>query len=155
MRVRTNLTAAAALAAAAFGSAPPASAATAGTIQMAITIGCYGCGTYGPDGNSISVTCTGVCNLGGVTCTGVCSYSGGGTADVPVGLTCLLEGRMTGDIYTAGGPVSFALSFVAPYWVMTLEGATAAGAYAITSPVGLVCDSAVTLTFAGTIAGTA
>lgn len=135
--------------------APPAHAVTALTIEGTLEIGCFGCGSYGPEGNGGSFTAIGL--LGPEIVTGA-SGSMTFTVDMPTGAGCLVSWAMEGWLH-----LDTALQDV--YSRFTVLGAGTAGylyvhgvgwsgaiGMKITEPVGFPCGGAVTATFAGELA---
>lgn len=129
----------------------PASAANAATVNGTASIGCFGCGTYGPAGNSASFTASGTVN--GVTAANA-SGSATYTVNEPVGATCVASGTAEGSITVEGvGTTNFNWTRVGAHATVTTGWGTASVVFAVTSPVGNPCGGAVTASFAGNLAG--
>ena len=100
--------------------APPADAATAATFEGTAEIGCWGCGTYGPAGNSADFTVTGVFDdTPMVANRGSASF----TVKTPTGVGCVVSGQATGSLSIAGDRVrtrSFVWSRVGSFAVITI-----------------------------------
>ena len=152
MRIRRSITAAAVSALALAGGSAPARAEKAGVVHMTITIGCYGCGVYGPTGNSVAFSCYGVCDVGG-PCTGTCHYTGTGTVSIPTDVNCNGFGSLLGSLGTPYGTVGLGISWIPGAMLGSVDNAALNGTWAATSPMGLVCGGAVEVTFVGTVAG--
>jgi hypothetical protein len=128
----------------------PASAANVAVFHGTATIGCFGCGQYGPVGNSASFTVSGILN-------GVTAVNAAGTATFtvlgPIGSTCLLSGAARGSLTVAGvGSTEFFWTRVGAAVVVTTGWGTGEAAFAITSPLGNPCGGSVDATFAGMLA---
>ena len=131
--------------------AAPASALNVAVVTGTATIGCFGCGTYGPAGNSASFTVSG-------TILGTTAINGPGspsfTVTEPVGAICVVSGSATGTISVAGFPPSgFNWTRTGPIALVTSDYGTAVIVFVVTSPVGNPCGGAVTATFAGALVG--
>lgn len=127
----------------------PASAANAAVVVGSATIGCFGCGTYGPAGNSASFTAAGTVN--GVTAAGAAG-SATFTVTEPVGATCVVSGSATGTISVDGvGSTGFTWSRTGAYANVVTAWGNAHVAFAVTSPVGNPCGGAVTASFVGAL----
>lgn len=151
MKILRSAIVAAGAAASILMSTTPASAVTAAVFEGTATIGCFGCGTYGPAGNSANFTVTGVVQNNPVSATG---GSATFTVTEPIGATCVVSGSAQGEITFAGITADFTWTRFGPVAVVSVPGVgTGAAAFAVTSPAGNPCGGSVTASFAGTIAG--
>lgn len=135
-------------------STTPASAATAATFTGHAVIGCFGCGTYGPAGNSATLNVQGVVDDG--VASGLANGSASFTVTEPVGATCVVSGSATGTVSVStsagvkGG--SFTWSRTGAVAVITVPSisATATAGFAAHA-TGNICGSRVEAEFAGEI----
>ncbi|HWL37268.1 MAG TPA: hypothetical protein VNQ77_13885 [Frankiaceae bacterium] len=141
----------------AFGPAPARAETVAATFSGTVTIGCFGCGDYGPTGNSASITLTG---LYGHAVNVATSGSAVFAVRSPAGPTCT-----AGPGY-ADGRLSVATPFGYPdqrfFWTQIGDalyislpdiGVSGVGTFTVTSPVGNPCGGSVTATISGVLAG--
>lgn len=140
----------------------PASAANAAEFNGVANIGCFGCGTYGPDGNDanfcVNGTILGITVSGGVYTdpSGAAECNGDATFTVnePVGPTCVASGTASGSISVDGvGTTSFNWTRTGAHAVITTGWGTATAVFHVTSPVGNPCGFAVRAEFSGALAG--
>ena len=102
MRTLRGTTIALALAVTLGPGAPPAVAATDAWFEGTAAVGCFGCGPYGPAGNSASFTVTGLYdNTAMLAAPGTAAYTvnGGGG-----GYGCVIGSTASGTITIAGDP---------------------------------------------------
>lgn len=134
-----------------------ASATSAAQFTGTATIGCFGCGTYGPAGNSATFCVNGVVNNVNVTCVpGTTNGTATFTVTEPVGATCVVSGTATGTITVTGvGSAGFTWNRTGPHARVTVSawGSTAEVVFNVTSPVGNPCGGPVTAVFSGTLTG--
>ena len=154
MRIRSTLVAIVAFVASLAGTSAPAHATTAADVHMQISFGCYGCGTYGPAGNSVAWWCYGVCIIDGHVCAGACHYYGNGTVNSGTGIGCVVSSTMSGTITFPTGVWNYTLSMTLGTWSMTFTKSgsptmTGAGTYTFSSASVPPCGAAVTATFVG------
>lgn len=129
----------------------PASAANAAVVVGDATIGCFGCGVYGPVGNSATFTAAGTVN--GVTAAGAAGSATYTVNEAP-GTGCIISGSAEGSISVTGvGSTNFNWTRTGAVAIVTTGWGTAAVAFAVTSPVGNPCGGAVTAKFAGALVG--
>lgn len=131
--------------------AAPASAVSAAHFQGSATIGCYGCGTYGPAGNSASFTITGIVNN-----TPVVNAAGSASFTVmqPTGATCVVTGTASGTVWVDGvGSTWFHATSVGATATASTGWGTAFVTFWIVSPVGNPCGGSVTASFTGILVG--
>lgn len=137
------------------GSAP-AEALTAAAIVGEMTIGCFGCGTYGPAGNSGTFSVTGV--FGNVI-TVLRPASATYTVHDTVGATCVVSSTIEGAFSVDTGPAQFTSRMFltriggAVLVAMPDLGVNGAGTFAVTSPVGNPCGGAVSATVTAALVG--
>ena len=154
MRVPRNALVAASAAAALLAGGTPAAANTAATIDGALWIGCYGCGTYGPTGNAASLLVTG-------------AYAGtittGSPATVPftvnsaLGAGCGISSTASGSINVGGDVRTLVWTVVGAYASITIWKSGAApiegqAAFVLSDPVR-PCGRAVAVRLLGTLYG--
>ena len=151
MKILRNAIVAAGAASAILTGMTPASAATAAVVEGEATIGCFGCGTYGPAGNSASFRVWGVYD--DTTHAGT-----GGSATFTVnegtGVGCVVSGTANGSINVGGDVRAFVWTRVGVYASVTVTKAGEATieadvVFAAHSDATLPCGSRVTATFAG------
>lgn len=158
-----------------------ASAASSAEFNGVATVGCFGCGTYGPAGNTAYFCVNGVIDArdghthtvnGGVyndpTGSTPCNGSTGGdgvsghgsatyTVNEPVGPTCVASGTAEGSITvttaTGAHSTSFNWTRTGAHAVITTGWGTGTAVFHVTSPVGSPCGQRVTADFAGALAG--
>ena len=124
-------------------------ALTAGGTHIDLTIGCYGCGIYGPDGNTLDWTCEAACVFDGQSCVG-CTGTGEFTVTGDPGVSCLVGTSMAGTISRPSGERDFTMSIVGGVWTMSVTGEKASsGVVATRNPVGNPCGQAVSMTLVG------
>lgn len=122
------------------------------TFNGTATIGCYGCGWYGPAGNSLSAIATGI--VDGRTFVNAW-MSATFTVDNPVGTTCIVSGAASGTMAIGSvGTLSFTWTMTGSvlriaYTMSDGSFGTATAAFLVTSPVGNPCGGAVTASFVG------
>jgi hypothetical protein len=131
-------------------SAPASAAASAAVFQGTATVGCFGCGDYGPPGNNASFTVTGLLD-------GVGVLDAPGTASVgvtePIGVTCVISGRASGIVTVARvGTTYLHWTRTGAFAVVLTGWGSGPAVFAITSPVGNPCGGVVMASFAGSIA---
>lgn len=148
--LRSAIVVAGALGALLLPSAPASAAASAAAFHGTATVGCFGCGDYGPPGNDAWFTVSGM--LDG---TGVLNAAGHATVGVsePVGVTCLLSGRASGLVTVAGvGTTYLHWTRTGAFAVVSTGWGNGPAAFVITSPFGNPCGGMVTATFVGSLA---
>lgn len=138
----------------------PASAQTVITFGGTASIGCFGCGEYGPEGNSACFHVHGVLHGHVVADVQGCATF---TVTEPAGAACVLSGSAQGEINIAGTAVTGEAVAVDASFTWTRVGATAvvsvpgvgtgAAVFVVTSPVGNPCGGAVEAHFGGALAG--
>jgi hypothetical protein len=158
MRARTSLLAAAAAIFVAGASPVSAAGPTAATFEGVARIGCFGCGSYGPSGNSADIWVTGLVDGGQASARyGVDPSNATATFTVnePTGAGCLLNGAASGTVtvQTSAGPKSspFTWQRVGSEATITLSawGAIAYAHFSVTSPIGNPCGGPVDAYFDG------
>lgn len=155
MKILRSAIVAAGAASAILMSTTPASAATAAVFKGSAEIGCFGCGTYGPAGNSASFTVWGVVQNQPTEPTGA-GGSATFTVTEPVGALCVVSGSAQGEITLGGITADFTWTRFGATAVVSVNGVgTGAAAFKVTTPVGNPCGGAVKAEFAGAIVGTA
>jgi hypothetical protein len=152
-----------------------ASAASAAEFNGVATIGCFGCGSYGPTGNKAYFCANGTIDENGVRggvyvdpngnapCNGAVGgdgVTGHGSATFTVnepvgGATCVLSGTAEGDITVTGaGSTHFNWTRTGAVAVVsTGDWGTAGVAFVVTAPLGNPCTFAVKALFAGALVG--
>ena len=138
MRLRTLL---AALSLAAVPVAPAPAHAGAGRFTGTVTIGCFGCGTYGPSGNHGSFTLTGVTNG---------EFTAEFTITTPPGSGCVLTDSVAGD-FSGAVTGSFTWTRYGQHLDIRTNGLPGEGTFVITEPIGNPCGMAVTAFVSGTL----
>lgn len=110
-------------------------------LAMEGTIGCFGCGTYGPAGNSMTGTV--VAGEGGFQ-TGA-AVTSSFTVNEGTGVGCVVSGTASGVITTSDGTTeSFHWTRVGALTDWTFgSGATGTGTFAVADPDGLPCGRSV------------
>lgn len=149
-RLRKAVVAASA-AVAALVPARPASALNVAEFDGSATIGCFGCGTYGPAGNSASFFVTGTVNgVTAVNAAGAATY----TVTNPIGVTCVVNGTAIGSLTVNGvGSTTFNWTRTGAVAVVTTGWGTGLAAFAVVSPLRDPCGGTVTANFAGVLLG--
>jgi hypothetical protein len=118
---------------------PSDAAPAAATFVLNLQIGCFGCGTYGPAGNTATGTVVGANHLR----TGA-PVTGQFTVDEPVGPTCVASGSASGVLTVDEDAVPFGWTRVGALTVITTPTGSGTGAFTITSPTGNPCGGPVT-----------
>ena len=146
-------------------SSTPASAATAAVFTGTATVGCFGCGTYGPTGNGATLWVDGVVagGVAGPAVQFVTAANGGATFTVTesnVDPECVISGSASGTVtvQTSAGPVSAGFTWTRTGIVAVVSipsiGGLGAAVFVVTDPIGDPCGKAVTAQIAGALVGT-
>lgn len=141
--------------------APSASGATAVQFQGSATIGCFGCGQYGPSGNGATLWLNGVLHNRPLQATFPFAANGWAeyTVNTPSGVMCTLTGAANGNIHVdfadgGGFEAAFAWTRVGSVAMISVPGVgVGVAAFHITSPVGNPCGASVQAYFAGELVG--
>lgn len=151
MKILRRAIVAAGTAATILTSTTPASAQTAIVFEGSASIGCFGCGTYGPAGNGACFSVTGVIHGTAVVNAGGCATF---TVTEPIGATCVVSGSAQGEITLGGDTYTFTWTrFGAVAIISVPDLGTGAATFLVTSPAGNPCGGSVTARFAGELAG--
>ena len=122
---------------------------TAATTRIDITVGCYGCGVYGPAGNSLDWACDAACVFDGEPCVGCTGY-GSFTIMSGADASCTLSATLDGTIQRPYGEREFTMTIVGGIWTMSVAGdETSSGVVATREPVGIPCGGPVKMTLVG------
>lgn len=126
-----------------------ATGVTAAGIRMDLTIGCFGCGVYGPGGNSLTWVCDSACVFEGTPCVG-CQGTGEFTVNGPPGGICAVSWSADGTIQRPSRDHLFTMTVIGGTWLMTVhDEGQSSGVVATREPVGNPCGGPASMILLG------
>jgi hypothetical protein len=135
----------------------PAHAATFATVVGDVTIGCFGCGTYGPSGNDADFWITGIWNNRPVAARYLVdppNATATFTVTETIGPQCMVAGSATGTITVDGQSASFTWTRIGTILIVSIPAPGATGVLSFTSVDPMPCGHRAVFHVNGTMWGT-